>query len=134
MCRWRSGYGVRGSWVRLLPPSRHRAGDAHGDGHADWRQRSGMDRRSAGLRKSGLRATSHPSPGPMEVAYLFLNGELPTKEQLAYWNCEIMHHTLTHENVKKFMDGFHHDAHPMGILMSTVRSEERRVGKECSYR
>src|ERR1035438_2542222 len=56
----------------------------------------------------------------LEVAYLLLFGELPTEEQLAYWNCEIMHHTLTHENVKKFMDGFHHDAHPMGILMSTV--------------
>jgi len=56
----------------------------------------------------------------LEVAYLLLHGELPTAEQLAYWDCEIMHHTLTHENVKKFMDGFHHDAHPMGILMSTV--------------
>ena len=56
----------------------------------------------------------------LEVAYLLLHGELPTEEQLAYWNCEIMHHTLTHENVKKFMDGFHYDAHPMGILMSTV--------------
>ena len=56
----------------------------------------------------------------LEVAYLLLHGELPTEEQLAYWNCEIMRHTPTHENVKKFMDGFHHDAHPMGVLMSTV--------------
>jgi citrate synthase len=56
----------------------------------------------------------------LEVAYLLLHGELPTEEQLAYWNGEIMRHTPTHENVKKFMDGFHHDAHPMGVLMSTV--------------
>ncbi len=56
----------------------------------------------------------------LEVAYLLLHGELPTEEELAYWNCEITHHSMIHENVKKFMDGFHHDAHPMGILMSTV--------------
>jgi citrate synthase len=56
----------------------------------------------------------------LEVAYLLLNGELPTQEELEYWNCEVMHRTMIHENVKKFMDGFHHDAHPMGILISTV--------------
>ena len=56
----------------------------------------------------------------LEVAYLLLNGELPTQDQLELWNCEIMRHTMTHENVKKFMDGFHHDAHPMGVLISTV--------------
>jgi citrate synthase len=56
----------------------------------------------------------------LEVAYLLLNGELPTAEQLEYWQCKIMRHTMTHENVKKFMDGFHYDAHPMGILISTV--------------
>lgn len=56
----------------------------------------------------------------LEVAYLLLNGELPTEDELAYWNCEIMHHTMIHENLKKFMDGFHHDAHPMGIMISTV--------------
>jgi citrate synthase len=56
----------------------------------------------------------------LEVAYLLLHGELPTAEELEYWNCEIMHRTTTHENVKKFMDGFHHDAHPMGVLISTV--------------
>ena len=56
----------------------------------------------------------------LEIGYLLLHGELPTEEQLALWDCEIMHHALTHENVKKFMDGFHYDAHPMGILMSTV--------------
>jgi citrate synthase len=56
----------------------------------------------------------------LEVAYLLLNGELPTLEELADWNCEIMSHTMIHENLKKFMDGFHHDAHPMGVLLSTV--------------
>ena len=56
----------------------------------------------------------------LEVAYLLLHGELPTGEELTAWNNEIMRHTMLHENVKKFIDGFHHDAHPMGILMSTV--------------
>ena len=56
----------------------------------------------------------------LEVAYLLLYGELPTEDQLTNWNEEVMRHVLVHENVKKFMDGFHHDAHPMGILMSTV--------------
>jgi citrate synthase len=56
----------------------------------------------------------------LEVAFLLLNGELPTGQELELWNCEVMSHTMTHENVKKFMDGFHHDAHPMGVLISTV--------------
>jgi citrate synthase len=56
----------------------------------------------------------------LEVAYLLLHGELPTADQLAGWVDEITHHTMIHENVKKFMDGFHHDAHPMGMLISTV--------------
>jgi citrate synthase len=56
----------------------------------------------------------------LEVAYLLLYGELPTESELAAWNEEVLRHVLVHENVKKFMDGFHHDAHPMGILMSTV--------------
>jgi citrate synthase len=56
----------------------------------------------------------------LEVAFLLLNGELPNKEELELWNCEVMRHTMIHENLKKFMDGFHHDAHPMGILLSTV--------------
>src|SRR5436190_1399321 len=50
----------------------------------------------------------------LEVAYLLLKGELPTAEELAAWNAEILRHAMVHENVKKFMDGFHHDAHPMG--------------------
>jgi len=56
----------------------------------------------------------------LEVAFLLLNGELPNKQELENWNCEVMRHTMIHENLKKFMDGFHHDAHPMGILLSTV--------------
>jgi citrate synthase len=56
----------------------------------------------------------------LEVAYLLLEGELPTPGALEYWNCEVMRHTMIHENLKKFMDGFHHDAHPMGVLISTV--------------
>ena len=56
----------------------------------------------------------------LEVAYLLLNGDLPTKDELDGWNAEVMRHTMIHENLKKFMDGFHHDAHPMGILLSTV--------------
>jgi citrate synthase len=56
----------------------------------------------------------------LEVAYLLLKGELPTPEELDTWSAEIQHHTMVHENVKKFMDGFHHDAHPMGMLMTTV--------------
>jgi citrate synthase len=56
----------------------------------------------------------------LEAAYLLLHGELPTLDQMDDWVWQITHHTWVHENVKKFMDGFHHDAHPMGMLISTV--------------
>ena len=56
----------------------------------------------------------------LQVAYLLLHGELPTAEQEQAWTAEITHHTFVHENIKKFIDGFHHDAHPMGILVSTM--------------
>ena len=56
----------------------------------------------------------------LEVAYLLLKGDLPTMDQLQAWELEIARRTMIHENIKKFMDGFHHDAHPMGILISTV--------------
>ena len=56
----------------------------------------------------------------LEVAYLVVNGELPTKSQLEEWKHNITHHTMLHENIKKFMEGFHSDAHPMGMLASTV--------------
>ncbi|MBI1357689.1 MAG: citrate synthase [Acidobacteria bacterium] len=55
-----------------------------------------------------------------EVAYLLLYGELPTAAELKVWNKEIKDHTMVHENIKKFIDGFHYDAHPMGMLVSTV--------------
>ena len=55
-----------------------------------------------------------------EVAYLLLHGELPTISELRNWNEEINHHTMVHENIKKFVDGFLYDAHPMGILVSSV--------------
>jgi len=56
----------------------------------------------------------------LETAYLLLQGELPNRQQLEEWINHITHHTFVHENVKKFMDGFHYDAHPMGMLVSAV--------------
>jgi citrate synthase len=56
----------------------------------------------------------------LETAYLLLNGELPSASQLDYWVYQVTHHTIIHENIKKFIDGFHHDAHPMGMFVSTV--------------
>jgi citrate synthase len=56
----------------------------------------------------------------LEVAYLIVYGELPNKAQLVEWTGHITTHTFVHENVKKLMDGFHHDAHPMGMLVSTL--------------
>ncbi len=56
----------------------------------------------------------------LEVAYLLIFGELPTPAQFVQWRHDITYHTFVHENVKKFMDGYHHDAHPMGMLVSTV--------------
>jgi citrate synthase len=56
----------------------------------------------------------------LDVSYLLLQGELPSKDESSAWSAEIGKHTYVHENVKKFIDGFHHDAHPMGMLVSTV--------------
>ncbi len=57
----------------------------------------------------------------LEVAYLLLNGELPNKQQYETWVDEITRHTFIHENVRKrFLEGFHYDAHPMGMLVSAV--------------
>jgi citrate synthase len=56
----------------------------------------------------------------LETAYLILHGELPTQSELAGWTHNITYHSIIHENIKKLIDGFHHDAHPMGILVSTV--------------
>jgi len=56
----------------------------------------------------------------IEVAYLLIHGELPTRTQLEAWCHEITVHTFVHENIKSFMQGFRHDAHPMGMLLSSV--------------
>ena len=56
----------------------------------------------------------------LETAYLVLHGELPSQAELDGWVHDITYHTIIHENIKKFMDGFHHDAHTMGMLVSTV--------------
>src|SRR3954449_136270 len=56
----------------------------------------------------------------IEVAYLLVHGELPTSAQLEEWVGEITIHTFVHENVKGFMQGFRHDAHPMGMLLGSV--------------
>jgi citrate synthase len=56
----------------------------------------------------------------LEVAYLILFGELPTREELTSWEKEITHHTLIHENMKGHFEDFRYDAHPMGMLISGV--------------
>ena len=56
----------------------------------------------------------------LQVAYLLLHGELPTPEQDKEWTHQITHHTMLHETTKHFIDGFRYDAHPMGILVSTL--------------
>ena len=56
----------------------------------------------------------------LETAYLIVKGELPNAEHLAMWTHNVKVHTMVHENVKKFMEGFRYDAHPMGMLVGTV--------------
>ena len=56
----------------------------------------------------------------LEVAYLLLNGELPTADELDAWTHQITTHTFLHENIKEFIQGFRYDAHPMGMLMASV--------------
>jgi len=69
----------------------------------------------------------------LEAAYLVLHGELPTKSQLDEWVQLITHHTMIHENIKKLMEGFRYDAHPMSMFISSVAAlstfypESRRV-------
>ncbi|MGE0878026.1 MAG: citrate synthase [Acidimicrobiia bacterium] len=73
----------------------------------------------------------------LEVAYLLLNGELPNAEQLKSWTAEVTHHTFIHENMRKrFVDGFHYDAHPMGMFISSVAAlgtfydEAKEIGSQ----
>ena len=56
----------------------------------------------------------------LEVAYLLIYGHLPTEDEYNRWVYEITHHTYVHENIKNFMDGFRHDANPMGMLLASV--------------
>jgi len=56
----------------------------------------------------------------LETAYLILFGELPTTSQLEQWTRDITNHTMLHENLKKFLEGFRYDAHPMGMFLSAV--------------
>jgi len=64
--------------------------------------------------------TSREKSTYLETAYLLLNGELPTATQLKDWTYNVTHHTYIHESIKKFLDGFHYDAHPMGMTISTI--------------
>ena len=56
----------------------------------------------------------------LEVAYLLINGALPTQQQLDEWTHEVTIHTFVHENIKSFMQGFRYDAHPMGMLLAAT--------------
>ncbi|MGH8638658.1 MAG: citrate synthase, partial [Burkholderiales bacterium] len=56
----------------------------------------------------------------LETAYLILFGELPTEAQLEQWTRDVINHTMLHENLKKFLEGFRYDAHPMGMFLSAV--------------
>jgi citrate synthase len=56
----------------------------------------------------------------LEVAYLLIFGKLPTRKELEGWIFDITHHTYVHENIKKFVEGFRYDAHPMGMLLASV--------------
>ncbi|MBI5494978.1 MAG: citrate synthase [Deltaproteobacteria bacterium] len=56
----------------------------------------------------------------LDTAYLVLNGELPNSAQSKEWTDAVTHHTMVHENMKKIIDGFNYDAHPMGLLTSTL--------------
>ncbi|MEI2795651.1 citrate synthase [Pseudoxanthomonas sp. F11] len=58
----------------------------------------------------------------LEVSYLLMNGELPTKQEFAKFEHEVTHHTMMHESLKNFLHGFHYDAHPMAMLSGTVAS------------
>jgi citrate synthase len=56
----------------------------------------------------------------LEVSYLLIHGELPTPQQLRDWVSEVTVHTMLHENVRSFIDGFRYDAHPMGMFIATI--------------
>ncbi len=80
-----------------------------------------LDGRAGTLRHRGYSIEELAAHGSyLEVAYLILEGELPNRAQLDAWQRELGQHALIHEYVTRFIDGFRYDAHPMGMLMSTV--------------
>ena len=58
----------------------------------------------------------------LEVAYLLMNGELPSQGEFSKFEHEVTHHTMMHESLKNFLNGFHYDAHPMAMLAASVAS------------
>jgi len=76
----------------------------------------------------------------LEIVWLLFEGELPTQEQLGAWTEEVRYHTYVHTNVTTFLDGFRHDAHPMGMLLgataalSTFYPDAKEIGDEASRR
>src|SRR5512145_1743453 len=75
----------------------------------------------------------------LEVAYLLVHGELPTARALEDWTWQITHHTWVHENFKRFMGGFHHDAHPMSMFISSVAAlstfyPDAKIDRDAGHR
>ena len=76
----------------------------------------------------------------LEVVWLLLNGELPKQDELGKFQKEVTLHTMVHENIRELMDGFRYDAHPMGMLISTVSAlstfypEAKDVGDKANRR
>ena len=74
----------------------------------------------------------------LETAYLLLHGELPSRTELERWVHDVTHHTIIHENIRKFLDGFRYDAHPMGVFVSTIAAlstfypDAKRIEDETS--
>jgi citrate synthase len=74
----------------------------------------------------------------LETAYLLLHGQLPSKPELEAWVHGVTHHTIIHENIRKFLDGFRYDAHPMGVFVSTIAAlstfypDAKRIEDETS--
>src|ERR1700712_2269278 len=73
----------------------------------------------------------------LEVAYLLIHGELPNKPTLDKWTHDVMHHTFVHEDLKRMLQAYRYDAHPMGMLigglaiMGTLHKEARQVQDEA---
>jgi citrate synthase len=74
----------------------------------------------------------------LETAYLLLHGDLPSRAGLERWVHDVTHHTILHENIRKFLDGFRYDAHPMGVFVSTIAAlstfypDAKRIEDETS--